>query len=305
MNKGILVAFLAIGFIFAGVISASAATVTWTLVEDAAFAGNSRGAGGLLCKSGTTADNCNFNTAVDCKNSGTPTVGACSFAELNFTMASSCAAGSTGQSCTQNTDCGSPLTPCVPCNPPARQGVTFFGSRTDTSKGAGTYVANACENGYDITKLNIATSEVVTHVGGSCMTLDTFNSSSGCAAGTTAMDYDVKLWTSTIGTCGFPAGTMPGLTLAGRIYAVPTYPAGICGYSTSAIGSIASTVGLGSGDYLSIVCGSGTLPTDLATVCIPGAAWDAVIVASTSSNLASVCPGACGSCMGGTAEGVE
>jgi len=303
MKKEILVGLLAIGFIFAGALSASAANVTWTLVEDSSYA-NTSPSGGVLCAGSGGADNCNFNTAQDCKNSGSPSVGTCSFAELSFTMASSCAAGNTGQSCTQNTDCGSALTPCVPCNPPARVGLTYFGSRDDTSKGAGEYVVNACENGFDVTKVNIATSEVVTHVGGSCMTMNTFNSSSGCDVGTASTNYDLKLWTSTVGTCGFPAGTMPGLALAGRIMAADS-PTGVCGYTSGELSSIASTVGLGSGDYLSVLCGSGTLPTDLLTVCIAGADWESVIVASTSSNLGTICPGACGSCMGGTAEGVE
>jgi hypothetical protein len=303
MKKEILVGILAIGFVFAGVVSASAAAVTWQLVEHSSYAGTSPDSGGLLCRGGGGSNSCNFDTSVNCIGAGSPTVGACSYAELTFQMASSCAAGNTGQSCTQNTDCGSTLTPCVPCSP--NPGVTFFGSRTDTAKGAGTYVANSCEDGYDITKLNIATSEVVTNVGGSCMTLNAFNSSSGCDAGATSMDYDVKLWTSTIGTCGFPAGTMPGLALSGQIMAVGAETAA-CGYTSTQAGNIASTVGLGSGDYLSIVCGSGTLPTDLLTVCIPGAPWEAVIVASTSSDLSTICPAACGGgCMGATAEGVE
>ena len=259
MKKELWVGLLAIGFIFAGVVSASAAAVTWTLVEHANYANTSPNSSNLLCAGGGGTSKCNFDTSVDCVNVGNPSVGTCSFAELSFAMASSCAAGNTGASCTSNASCGTIAHPCVPCNPPAQVGVTYFGSRTDTSKGTGTYKVDACENGFDVTAVALATSEVVTHAGGSCMTLSTFNSSTGCAVGPASMDYDIKLFTSTIGTCGFPAGIMPGLALSGRIMEADS-TAAACGYTTTNLDSIASTMGLGAGDYLSVVCGGGTLP---------------------------------------------
>lgn len=305
MKKEILVAFLAIGFIFAGVLPASAAV--WTLVETTGMIQHSPGSDGIIGTSddGTT-DKCNMDPIVNCASVGNPTKGAYSYAELAFTMASSCGAGLTGRSCTQNTDCGNPLTPCVPCNPPARIGLTYFGKNVNGgAKGAGTFTAKNCENSGDITALAIGTSEVVSHVGGSCMGLNVFNSGSGCAEGTSTMNYDVRLWTSTIPGCNYNAGVMPGLNLAGRIYRVPTYTTA-CGYSTGDIGAIATAAGLGTGDYLTIVCGNGTLPTDLSSVCIPGAAWEAVIVAKTTTDVAATCPAACPTgCTGAAAEGVE
>jgi hypothetical protein len=118
----------------------------------------------------------------------------------------------------------------------------------------------------------------------------------------------MNLWTSTAGSCDFLAGVMPGLSLAGQIFLVPMpMPTpGVCGYSDTVINGIISDAGLENGDYLSIMCGSWTLPTDLEAVCIPGASWEAVIVASTTSSLASECPAACATgCAAATAEGVE
>ena len=304
MKKELWVGLLAIGFIFAGVLSASAANVTWTIVEDASFAGQSPGSDARLCTSDDGSTNCNMDPVANCASAGSPTTGSCSYAKLTFQMASSCAAGATGQSCTSNTDCGIVITPCVPCSP--NPGYTYFGLNSDGgSRGVGTYTVNACEGGFDVTKVAIGTSEVVSHVGGSCMVLDTFNSSAGCAVGTAATDYDLKLWTSTIGACGFPAGKMPGLSLAGKIMAANS-PSTACGYTTGELSSIATTAGLGAGDYLSVLCSSGTLPTDLLSVCIAGAPWNAVIIAATNADLVSACGSACSSgCMAGTAEDVE
>jgi hypothetical protein len=245
-----------------------------------------------------------MDPVAQCASVGNPTKGSCSYAKLTFQMASSCAAGNTGQSCTTNTDCGSSLTPCIPCAP--NPGYTYFGlNSAGGTKGKGTYTVNACENGFTVTKVAIGTSEVVSHVGGSCMVLDTFNSSSGCAVGTASTDYDLKLWTSTVGACGFPAGTMPGLALAGRIMAA-TSTTGVCGYTSGQLSTIASTAGLGAGDYLSVLCGSGTLPGTLQSVCIAGAPWNSTIIAATSADVAGACAGACGGgCMAGTAEDVE
>ena len=98
------------------------------------------------------------------------------------------------------------------------------------------------------------------------------------------------------------------MSLAGRIYAVPASSPGVCGYSLGEVGSIMAGAGLGGGDYLSVMCGNGNLPTDLQSVCLPGADWEAVIIASTDAPLATECPSECaggGGCMAGTAEGVE
>jgi hypothetical protein len=301
MKKEILVGLLPIGFIFAGVVSAGAAAVTWTIVEDASFAMQSPGADGLL---GTGDDGftwCNMDPVGDCETVGYPTKGSLSYAELTFKMASSCPG--TGQSCTSNTDCID--TPCVPCSP--NPGLIYLGLNPGGGdKGLGTYTVDACENGFDVTKVAIGTSEVVPPFGGGCMVLDTFNSSTGCGVGTASTNYDLTLWTSMDGDCGFPTGIMPGLALSGKIMAA-TSTTTACGYTAGELSSIASAAGLGEGDYLSVMCGSGTLPTDLKSACIAGADWQAIIVASTSAGIAGACAGACGGvgCLAGTAEGVE
>jgi hypothetical protein len=303
MKKEMLVALLAVGFVFAGVLSASAAV--WTIVEDASYANNSRGADGILCTAddGSTAK-CNMDNVVDCANVGNPSKGSCSFAQLTFQMASSCAAGNTGQSCTTNTDCGASITPCIACSP--NPGVTYFGQHAaGGTKSRGTFTAKNCENSGDITAVSIGTSEVVTNVGGSCMTLAAANSSVGCqpGAGTESVNYDLRLWTNTIPGCNFNAGLMPGLALAGQLMPVGA-PVAACGYSTGEISNIVSTAGLTG--YLSVMCGSGTLPTDLATVCIAGAPWQSTIVASTAVDITATCPAACPTgCTGAAAEGVE
>jgi hypothetical protein len=301
MKKEMLVALLAIGFIFAGVVSASAGVVSWQLVESTSYAGNSPGTDNKLCTSDDGSTNCNLDPVALCASLGSPTKGSCSYAELTFQMASSCTLANDGQACTSNANCGGGV--CVPCSP--NPGVTFFGNTGiwGGQKGQGYYEALTCENGFDITKISLGTSEVIGAVGGSCMTLDTFNSSSGCGVGLASTSYDVDLWTSTVGSCGFPAGVMPGLNLSGRIMAT-TATAGACGYTTTQLNNIVSTAGLSG--YLSVLCGSGTLPTDLQAVCIPGAPWSATIIASTSSAIPTECASTCPeACTGGAAEGVE
>ena len=299
MKKGILVAFLAIGFIFTGVISASAGAVTWNLVQDPAWAGDSPDP--LLCTGATNnGTKCNMDVIKQCASVGNPTSGTCSFAQLTFQMASSCGAGLTGQSCTQNTDCGSTLTPCVPCAP--NPGVTYFGTNPVSARGAGTYTTLNCDNTVKVTGVAIGTSEVVSHVGGSCMTMAAFNSASGCGVGSHATDYDLQLWTSTTGSCGYNAGVMPGLSLSGQIMATGS-PVAACGYTAPQLASIVSTAGLGG--YLAVLCGSGTLPT-LSSVCISGAPWQSTIIANASYNPTSECPAACPQgCTGAAAEGIE
>jgi hypothetical protein len=317
MKKEILVVFLSIGFFFAGPVSANAGNVTWTIVEDASFAGQSPGADGRLCTSDDGATNCNMDPVANCATSGSPTKGSCSYAELTFKMASSCFLGNTGQSCTTNSDCGSHLHPCIPCSP--NPGYSYFGlNASGGTKGAGNYTALHCDNQFDVTKVAIGTSEVVSQLGGGCMTLDTFNSSSGCSVGSVSMNYDADLWMTMGDPCDYALGTMPGLNLSGRIMAT-TSTAAACGYTTTQLNSIVSTAGLGAGDYLAVLCGSGTLPTDLESVCIPGADWEVKILASvicdvsSASNLSSASDDICLGCsfpcpewcMGAAAEGIE
>ena len=305
MKKEFLIVLLAIGFIFTGAISASAATVTWTLIETAGMKLHSPGSDGVL---GTIddglADKCNYSNVADCVTAGAPTQGSYSFSELHFAQDSSCALGTPGASCSTNADCGG--LGCIDCNTPGKVGLTYFAKNSaGAAKGAGTYVTDACEGSYDITNVSIGTSEVITSFGGSCMTLNTFNSASGCDAGPSSTNYDLNLWTNSVfPNCGTNVGLMPGLALAGRIYAVGSVGTGICGYDTSEINAIASAAGLSSG-YLSIMCGSGTLPTDLESACLPGADWESVIVAKAAGDVAGACASACGGCMAGAAEGVE
>jgi len=300
MKKEIWVGLLAIGFIFAGVVSASAAAVTWTLVQDATYAGNSPGSDGLLCTADDGTTNCNMDPVAQCATAGSPTSGTCSYAKLTFQMASSCTLANDGQSCSSNADCGGGV--CLGCSP--NPGVTYFGLNPGGGKkGEGTYTALTCEGGFDITRVSIGTSEVIGAVGGSCMTLDTFNSSSGCGTGNVSTNYDLGLWTSTVGSCGFNAGLMPALALSGKIMAASATSTA-CGYTA---GELTAIGGVSGDTYLSVLCGSGTLPTDLASVCIAGAPWEAKIVASTSANVPTECGSTCpsGGCMAGTAEGVE
>jgi hypothetical protein len=178
------------------------------------------------------------------------------------------------------------------------------------SRGLGTLTWSACEGGFKYSNISIGTSEVLSHAGGGCMILSpgSGTTNSGCGVGAVSSSYALDLYTSTIGSCGFKAGTMPGLNLAGSIIdAGAGAGASVCGYSTSQIGGIISDAGLGAGQYLMIVCGSGTLPTGLQSACLSGAAWQAIMVASTSTNVVASCGDACssGGCMAGTAEDVE
>jgi len=317
MKKELMVALLVIGFLFAGVLSASATAINWTIVETAGMAGKSPGADNLLGTADDGSSKCNYSDATGCLATGAPTSGSYSFAKLSFVQNSSCVLAGTGANpgdpCTDNASCapGGGLGVCVDCNTgTGKTGLTYFAKNpSGGSKGAGNYIVDACENGFTFTSVNIGTSEVLTASGGSCMTLISgTDTSSGCGVGPASTEYDLKLWTSTLGSCGFSAGTMPGLALAGQIYdAGVSAPAGICNYSAGQIDGLIAGAGLGSGSYLSVMCGNGTLPTDLQSSCLPGAAWSSVVVAKTSTDVPGACSSACssGGCMAGTAEGVE
>lgn len=315
MKKEFVVVLLAIGFIFAGVMTATAGTVKWTIIETTTMASHQPGADGLI---GTADDGaagttrCNYSNATSCLTTGVPTTGSYSYALLQFYQESSCALGNkSGQTCTTNADCGGGLLDvCVDCNTGLGGVSLAYFAKNPTApaaKGAGTMTADpVCDNGFDYKAMAIGTSEAVGADGGGCMTLGAFNSSTGCGAGTVSSDTDLKLWTSTIPNCGFEAGTMPSIALSGRIYAVPTVSAGACNYTTTQISNIMTDAGLVAGNYLFVACGNGTLPTNLKSGCLPGADWDSILVAKATVNVDSTCASECpSSCMAGTAEGVE
>jgi hypothetical protein len=308
MKKGLLVAVCGIGLMFWGVTAASAGSVTWTLVETEDMALHSPGNDELL---GTpddgTSDKCNYSNAEECTTNGNPTTGAYSYTKLTFVQDMSCALGTQGASCTENADCGGPLTPCAPCNLPSKVGLGYFAKNPSAgnNRGLGTMTTSACDNGFSFSAMSVGTSEIVGSDGGGCLTLDSDVSSSGCGVGSIGTTTDMKIWVSTIPGCGFPAGTMPGIDLTGQIMAGPTGSA-VCGYNSGEVTSIMTDAGIGSGSYLMIVCGDGTLPTDLEAACLPGADWYAILVAKTSTDIVTSCGDACSSgCMAGTAEGVE
>jgi hypothetical protein len=313
MKKEILVAFIAIGFIFAGAISASAGTISWTLIETVGMKLHFPGTDNLL---GTSDDvltaKCNYSNASACVVTGVPTQGTYSFAKLDFVQTSSCALGANqGQFCTQNSDCGGLVPVCVDCNTTAG-GVayTYFAKNpTGGSKGLGTMTESACDNGFDWTNISIGTSEVVGGSGGGCMTLTAGSgkTNSGCGVGALSTNMTLDLYTSTIANCGFKAGVMPGLVLAGAVIDAGAGASGsVCGYTVGQLGAIITAAGLGTGSYMSVLCGNGTLPTDLQSGCLPGADWRTVMLSKTSANVPSSCGEACSSgCMAGTAEGVE
>jgi hypothetical protein len=319
MKKEFLVAVLAIGFIFAGAISASAGTITWTMVETTSMARHSPGADGLIgqvngiVSDGTT--NCNYSDASSCATTGSPNTGAYGFSTLDFKQASSCAIAAlpvlVGDACTTNDNCGPGV--CVDCNTPSRVGTTYFAKNpTGGSRGLGTMTANACDNGFTYSNVSIGTSEVVGTSGGSCMTLTPSSpqSNSGCSGAlNTLTSMDLWIEVPIIGTpCAFPAGQMPGLNLAGSVFAGGSTPAsGTCGYTGPDVGAMMTDAGVGAGQYLFITCGTGTLPSNLQSACLRSADWTAMLVGKTSSAVPTVCGAACstGGCMAGTAEGVE
>ncbi len=317
MKKEILAAVLAVGFIFTGVISASAGTITWTLIETTGMKLHSPGADNLLGTSDDgLSDKCNFSDATACAVTGNPTTGAYSFTEINFVQASSCALANSGHlqgdECTQNSDCGAGvLAVCADCNTPGQVGLGYFAKNpSGGSKGLGKMTASACDNGFNYSNISIGTSEVVGADGGGCMTLTSGSgtANSGCSTGSVGANLSLDLYTSTIPGCGFKAGTMPGLALAGRIYDAGTNPpaSGTCNYTAGELGAIMTGAGLGTGEYLNVMCGSGTLPSDLQAACLPGASWLSVLVSKTSTNVPASCADECSTgCMAGTAEGVE
>ncbi len=318
MKKGLLVALCTVGLVIWGITAASAGTITWTMVETATMAKVAEGPDGLL---GTGDDvsngtNCNYSDASACAVTGNPTTGAYSLANLQFVQSSSCVIASGGNSpgdtCTQNSDCGSPLGICVDCNSGTGGAATGYFARNPSggSRGLGTLTANACDNGFTWSNIAIGTSEVITASGGSCMTLTpgSGTGNSGCGVGPLSANMSLDLYTSTLPNCGFKAGTMPGIALAGSVIDAGAGPgAPVCGYTVAQLGAIIADAGLGAGSYLSVLCGNGTLPSNLQSACLPGASWASVMVTKTSTSVGNACGEACssGGCMAGTAEGVE
>ncbi len=269
MKKGLFVALCAVGLVLAGVVAASAGTVGWTLVQTSTMKLHTPGSDNLLGTSDDGGgDKCNFSAEKDCPTAGNPTSGTYSFAKLNFVQSSSCALANNGHNpgddCTQNSDCGT-IGICVDCNSGAGGVADTYFARNPSggSRGIGTLTWNACEGGFKYSNISIGTSEVLSHAGGGCMVLSPGSgaANSGCGVGPVSSTYDLDLYTSTIPNCGFKAGTMPGLILAGSVVdAGAGASTSVCGYDTTEIGGIISDASLGTGDYLMIVCGSGTRP---------------------------------------------
>ncbi len=319
MKKGLLVALCVIGVVFWGITTASAGIISWSILQNGGMAGKGPGSDGLLgTGDDTSGEKCNYSNASACAVTGSPTSGTYSKAELNFVQSSSCVLANSGHNpgdtCTQNSDCGVGLAICVDCNS-GSGGLarTYFATNpAGGGKGLGSLTVNGCDGQVDYTNISIGTSEVLGGSGGGCMTLKAgaATGGAGCGVGPISTTTDMDLWVSTpIPACGFKAGVMPGIALAGRVYdAGVAAPAAICGYSTGQIDTIMGPThaNLGSGQYMLLVCGSGTLPDPLQSACLSGAAWNTKMIASTSASLATSCADECSSgCMAGTAEGVE
>ena len=318
MKKGLLVALCVMGVVFWGITTASAGIISWSILQTGGMAGKGAGSDGLLgTGDDTSGEKCNYSNATACAVTGSPTIGTYSFAKLNFVQSSSCVLANSGHNpgdtCNVNADCGVGLAICVDCNS-GSGGLanTYFATNSvGGSKGLGTLTVNGCEGQVDYTNISIGTSEVLGGSGGGCMTLKAgaATGGAGCGVGPISTTTDMDLWVSTpIPACGFRAGVMPGIALAGRVYdAGAGAGATTCGYSIPQIDAIMSASGLGSGQYMLLVCGSGTLPSPLQSACLSGAAWNTKMLASTSASLATSCADECGGggCMAGTAEGVE
>jgi hypothetical protein len=311
MKKEVFVALCAIGLLIVGVTSANAANVTWQILENPAMSGHGPGNDKAIGNTGdsTTGEqnNCNFNTGPDCASSGTPYSGTYSYAYLQFQQNSSCVlGGNAGAACSSGGDCAS--TVCVDCNTTlGKQTWSYFAKNTNVKagKGGGTITDLKCENTTEFKAMAIGTSEAVSgEGGGGCITYEAWNSGSGCGVGGVSSDFDGKLWSSSgsVEQCTFEAGTMPGLSLAGRIYGA-TATVGICDYTPAEVQTI---INYASGNYLMITCGSGTMPDPIGSPCLADAPWYASIVADTTGDVPTQCAASCGgSCMMGTAEDVE
>ena len=307
MKKGILVAVCATALLFLGATLASAGNITWTILTDASVAAKGPGADGVIGEGTDTTNNCNFTTATGCLAGPTPTIGSFSYTYLDFQMANSCALGaSRGATCDTNADCGG--APCAPCGDDT---YSFFATNPGAAlnRGLGTFIVENCSTGIEYVKMSIGTSEAIAGSGGGCLTLEAGGddtTGSPCGLGAFTSTVDMSLWVNALGgTCNLDAGAIPNIDLDGRVYdASVAATVGVCGYSTSGIDTLRTAAG--SSGYLMVSCDSQTLPTGLASVCISGAPFEAVIVAHTALD-ASDCPDCSGGggCVAGTAEGVE
>ena len=77
------------GMMLWGVTSATAGTLTWTLLEHSSVAGNGPGADGVIGTADDTSsgekNNCNFSTASNCDAGSTPAIGSYSYTAIEYT----------------------------------------------------------------------------------------------------------------------------------------------------------------------------------------------------------------------------
>jgi hypothetical protein len=131
----------------------------------------------------------------------------------------------------------------------------------------------------------------------------------GAVAFTSQLDVSIK-----IAACLIEGGAVPNVAMTGKVFDLAAaIPAGtVCGYTGGASGQIATVLAAKAiakgGTYLMVSCASQTLPNDLTTGCISGAAFVSKIIAYSKTapatfSCAAECPS--GGCMMGSAEEAE
>ena len=316
MRKEVLLALCAVCLLVAGATMANAATITWTVLSDASVAGLGPGTDNLIGH-GTDStsgqnNNCNFNGAANCDTAPAPTVGVWSFVALELPQTKSCVAGTLGDPCTSNADCGSGGW-CIDCpeNPSGWDTYSYMGN-IGQSLGNGTLSALQCDGNAKWTSIKLGSTESIARgMGATCINLRTSPSPnfSACGVGgdfTSTANVKFSLGCNPL----LGAGQIDNLQLNGHVYATSgTNTDSNCGYTSGEINTLRSIAAAKGGGYLLVMCGNTAIPDDssVTSVCLRGAdVWD-IIVAYTAAD-ATNCADACssgGGCMAGTAEGVE
>jgi hypothetical protein len=326
MRKEFLVALALIAFVFGTVGMANAGLIAWKILEDSAVAGDgpySDNLVGHLTDSSYPPDTyeknrCNLTGLANCETLGAPAVGSYSFVAMDLHQDKTCGYlhddPNGGKNCTDAGDCPGAELGCVDCTDDkvgwsnGYDSYSYFGN-TNAALGPGTfYTCQASGSSFTYAGMNIGTSESVQGLGFGCLNLASTGGGGGttpCGAGLWSSNLNVDL---KVALCLVTGGTIPGITLNGRVYKKgDTVTTAVCNYTTGEISTLLGKVPAG-GQYMLVACDN-TLtlpayPTTKAT-CLAGANVYSRVSAWTANDMTD-CSTPCSppptTCAGGEAE---
>jgi len=299
--------------------AAEAGWITWEFLMHSSVAGKSPGPDGLIGTSDDTSSSgersaCNFTQETDCHVAGSPTVGAYSFAAIEIAagVVNSCLFGEAqGQPCISG-----PCSPlgdycpgdnafCIPCpqRGQAPDAFTYLGTEgVWPDDEAQMFVCQEYDGPQDpdpsdtggqtefmISSLEVHITDPFLGMSGGGLSLSYYDTPEHFLGGpcgvsaTVSGSFDAYVWGA------YPdAFAMP---FSGDVIDMDNPTAASCGYGLSDINTMITNARASypEAEYLMILCGTATIPTDSTLTCLAGGALDFVFVLFTTDD-ASQCP---------------